>query len=694
MATEASIESVDVTSDPRTAAFRLAAYSFLILFFELALIRYLPATVKVFSFYINMVLIATFVGMGAGLLAVRSVSRLRWALLPIVVFLLALTKWFSNVMVITPDSSQEFLWAVYWDMSPNVTEMGILPTLAMIFAVTALFFVPLGAMLGEEFARFRPLVAYSLDIAGSLAGILCFALVSYVGWSPWAWFALGFAILAVASLPHRRFVIGVLATAPVAIALVVTNAEPNEEWSPYYRINWYRKSDAQYVINVNGSMHLTAMDLSDRGAALDDFVGSARYQYRAPYQLVEHYDTVLVLGAGAGNDVALLLDMGAKYIDAVEIDPEIAEFGRGMHQQHPYDDPRVNVRVNDARAFLRQTERTYDLIVFGTLDSQTLLSGMTSVRLDNYVYTREALRDAKAVLAPGGRLVMYHMSPMPAIAAKIFQLLAGTFEEPPAVFHWQTYTLFNYAFVAGAWKADEWKDVTFPRHLIADVHMPTDDWPFLYLVRRTFPLHYIEGLAVVLSISLLLVLAAGGKGMRGNVDLELFFLGLGFMLLETKSVTEMSLLFGSTWGVNLLVFSSILIVILAANWLVILKRGIKLRPVLVSLLVSLGVGFAVPVRSLAGGSLWVEWIIGGALVATPIFFAALTFATLFRDRVNSVRALGYNLFGAAVGGVLEYSVMIWGVKKLYLIAAVAYALVWLLTERSSAPSPARRPVLD
>jgi len=694
MATDAAIESVGVRSGSRAAAFRLAAYSFLILFFELALIRYLPATVKVFSFYINLVLIATFVGMGAGLLAVRAVTRLRWLILPIAICLLALTKWFSNVMVTVPSSSQEFLWAVYWEMSPNVTEIGMLPTLAMIFAVTVLFFVPLGAMLGEEFARFRPLVAYSLDIAGSLAGILCFALVSYFGWVPWVWFTLGFVVLAVASVQQRRFAIGVLATTPVAVALVIGTAQPNEEWSPYYRINWYQNSDAQYVINVNGSMHLTALDLSDQGAELDNFVRAARYQYRVPYRLVERFDTVLVLGAGAGNDVALLLDMGAKYIDAVEIDPEIAELGRRLHHQRPYDDPRVNVQVNDARAFLRQTPRKYDLIVFGTLDSQTLLSGMSSVRLDNYVYTREAIRDAKSVLAPGGQLVMYHMSHMPEIAAKIFQVLTGVFEQPPAVYHWEKHTLFNFAFVAGAWKGDEWRDLSFPQALLGDVGIPTDDWPFLYLVRRTLPLHYLKGLAIVLSISLLLVLAAGGKGMRGNADLEMFFLGLGFMLLETKSVTEMSLLFGSTWGVNLLVFSSILLVILAANWLVILGRGIKLRPVLAGLLVSLGVGFAVPVRSLAGGSLWMEWIVGGALVAAPIFFAALTFATLFRDRVNSVRALGYNLFGAAVGGVLEYSVMLLGVKKLYLIAAVAYALVWLLTERSRTAAVSLQPALE
>ena len=67
-----------------------------------------------------------------------------------------------------------------------------------------------------------------------------------------------------------------------------------------------------------------------------------------------------------------------------------------------------------------------------------------------------------------------------------------------------------------------------------------------------------------------------------------------------------------------------------------------------------------------------QWVIGGLLVALPIFFAALIFATLFRDRANPTRALAYNLVGAIVGGVLEYSSMAIGVKGLYLVAAAAY----------------------
>lgn len=668
------------------AAFRLGAYSFLILFFELAFIRYLPANVKVFSFYINFVLISAFVGMGAGLLAAHRARRLCWALPPLAIFLLALTKWFSNVLIHAPESPDEALWAVFLDTSPAVTEIGILPTVGFLFSACALFFVPLGALVGEEFRKFRPLVAYSVDIGGSLAGIVVFGLISYLGWAPWSWFGLGFAVLAAASLHHRRYALVVAATAPLAVGLALSTAHSNERWSPYYRIDWYKNSDAHYTINVNGSMHLTAVDFSDRAIAADSGVRQVRDNYVAPYRFVESLDTVLVLGAGAGNDVALLLRRGARYIDAVEIDPEIVQLGRSLHSESPYADPKVHVHIDDARAFLRSTPRTYDLIVFGTLDSQTLLSGMSAVRLDNYVYTVEALRDARGVLAADGRLIMYHMSPRPYIAAKIFQLLAATFRAPPAVFRWHPHILFNYAFVSVEREGYERLRVSYPMELLADVEAPTDDWPFLYLARRTLPWHYLEGLALVLAFSLLLVVTAAGRKLRGGADGEMFLLGVGFVLLETKSVTEMSLLFGSTWKVNLLVFSSILVVILLANWLVLTRSHFRLRHVLIGLLVSLGLGYVVPVRALAGGSLGLEWLLGGTLVAAPIFFAGLTFALLFRDRPNPVRSLAYNLFGAAVGGVLEYSVMIVGVKKLYLIAALAYAILWILRERSKAPT--------
>jgi hypothetical protein len=115
------------------------------------------------------------------------------------------------------------------------------------------------------------------------------------------------------------------------------------------------------------------------------------------YQLVRNPGEVLVVGAGTGNDVAAALRHGATHVDAVEIDPVILHLGREYHPECPYDSPRVTVHVDDGRPSSRNQTR-YDLIVFGYLDSHTMLTSFSSIRLDNYDYTLDfLLLETKAV---------------------------------------------------------------------------------------------------------------------------------------------------------------------------------------------------------------------------------------------------------------------------------------------------------
>ncbi len=77
-----------------------------------------------------------------------------------------------------------------------------------------------------------------------------------------------------------------------------------------------------------------------------------------------------------------------------------------------------------------------------------------------------------------------------------------------------------------------------------------------------------------------------------------------------------------------------------------------------------------------------QWLLGGLMVALPVFFAALIFSTLLGRRTDGARALAYNLLGAIVGGVLEYSSMLIGIKGLYLLAAALYLGAFLSTRVS------------
>jgi hypothetical protein len=673
---------------------RLAAYSGLILFFELALIRYSAAYVRVFGFYQNFVLIATFLGMGVGLMRARSAERLKWVAVPTLLALVGAVFYFSRAAIAVPRSPDEYVWGIFTERD-GARQIPLLPVVMALFTLAALFFLPLGASLGSQFRRLPALRAYTWDIVGSLAGIATFGLLSATRQPPVIWFALGIAAWCIAAIDDKRFA-AVLALAGAAALVIIgrTMGTGSEYWSPYYRINVMARAAAPrgFEVDVNGSLHQFMLDLSPTTIRRDPYTSVVASGYLRPYAYVKRVDTALVVGAGTGNDLAVLLGLGAKYIDAVEIDPVIAGIGKIGHPQQPYADARVHLHVNDARAFLRTAARKYDVIVFGTLDSQTLLSGMSSVRLDNYVYTVESFRSARSRLKPDGSLIAYHMSGFPYIGAKLYQMIGAAFESPPGVFS-DFHYLFNYTFVAGAGA----KAVPALRHdaaalLQQPVTLPHDDWPYLYLKGRTVAAHYVVALGALLLIAAVFMAIGGGTTMVRGVDGTMFFMGAGFLLVETKSVTEMSLLFGSTWTVNLMVFTSILTMVLIANLIVQRVSTPQTTWLFTGLLASLGIAYAVPVSEL----LWLgpagQWLLGGLLVALPVLFASLIFSTLLARREDPARALAYNLLGAIVGGVLEYSSMAIGIKGLYLLAGVVYLAALVLARRRPWPAvPARVP---
>ena len=665
-----SLTSPDSTNSARTGL-RLAAYSALILFFELALIRYAAGYVHVFSFYLNFVLIATFLGMGVGLLRAEHARLLKWIGVPAMLLLFVTIALFANARILVPTDPDEYLWGIFREASS--AGIPLIVVTASLFALCAIFFIPLGALLGAEFRKLPALHAYSWDIAGGLVGICIFGLLSATGQEPFVWFLLGLGLWVLVSIDDPRFAVSLALAAGVVLAVTnwMENAEHRSFWSPYYRITVTPIGPVARV-DVNGSLHQIILDLDSAVAEKYPSSRLARFGYLQPYRLLPRIDTALVVGAGTGNDLALLLMRGAKYIDAVEIDPMIAEIGERVHPQQPYSDPRVHLHVNDARAFLRTTKQKYDLVIFGTLDSQTLLSGMSSVRLDNYVYTVESFRSARSRLTDHGSMFVYHMSGEQYISGRIYQMLDSAFGSPPGVFYGHM-NLFNFVFVAG--EAASGVPAAAPdvmTALRAPLELAHDDWPYLYLRGRTLPGHYIGALLAVLLIAGALMAIGGGDVMARGFDGAMFFMGAGFLLVETKSVTEMSLLFGSTWTVNLLVFASIMVMVLAANLWVIRHPVTRTPPLFGALFASLAAAYLLPASSLLVFGTVGQWILGGLMVALPVFFAALIFSTLLGQRADGARALAYNLLGAIVGGVLEYSSMVIGIKGLYLLAAALY----------------------
>src|SRR5581483_1645637 len=137
------------------------------------------------------------------------------------------------------------------------------------------------------------------------------------------------------------------------------------------------------------------------------------HQYNLPYRFYPHPQSVLIAGAGMGNDAAAALRNGSGHVTAVEIDPLIYRNGKELHPEHPYRSDRVSVYVDDARAFIQKTRQKYDLIVYSILDSHTTSSHYTNIRLDNYVYTVESMRRTRELLKPNGIFVMSFSSERP-----------------------------------------------------------------------------------------------------------------------------------------------------------------------------------------------------------------------------------------------------------------------------------------
>jgi len=657
--------------------------SFTILFFELFCIRWIPSYVRYLSYFNNFLLMASFLGIGLGMLSARR-ERFWFPPFPVLVALLVVIIAKTKFTLLI-NSTQVLYYGIADQQSAQGENFLVLP---IIFGMVTLCFIPLSRSFGKLFSQLKPLTAYTYDIIGSLAGIATFSAMSYFSLPPLAWFSiLGILVLLLSAKRTVLFVAVILAATLIEVGRLQVGAY----WSPYYKVILHPVPPHGYFIDVNGTGHqyMTNWQLKEPF-------------YKEVYRIFgsKSFHHALILGAGSGSDTAIALAHGVDSITAVEIDPTIYQLGAQLNPDKPYSNPRVHVVINDGRSFLQNTTDHYDLIIFALPDSLTLTSNNTSLRLESFLLTQDALATARTRLTSNGLVVLYNFYRQDWLVQKLSDMVGNAFHQQPLV---TTYgdTGRAAAIMAGPRLATLPKGEFGTYHeqpvhtntgklgIISQGYFPltsatpaTDDWPFLYLQDRSFPTIYILGLIMIAVYALVGTVTLAPRKTLRRFDWHMFFLGMAFMLLEVKSLTTFSLLFGTTWLVNSLVFFAILSGVLLA---ILVNRRFKFKRISVFYLLLFGVlllNILLPPDTLLLSNPILRYMLASVLAFTPVFLANIIFTNSFRDSETADIAFASNLLGIMVGGGMEYFSMLFGYRLLLIPVILFYACALLLRLRS------------
>ncbi len=665
--------------------------SFLVLFLETTVIRWMPAYVRLLAYFSNFILLASFLGIGIGcLLVARKRNLITW--FPLILFGVIVAVDRLRLEVALPSTSTIYFSSGTAEPVVPVESTLLLPLLFM--AVAALF-VTVAQRMGRELTGHPPLRAYVINLLGSLAGVGAFALVSWFELPPLVWFG----VAAAAALPFvtngRRLVAAGNVALLAASLVVVHRMESGSLWSPYYRITVFQDRD-DTVVEVNHIFHQSMAPVARK-----------EYFYQWPYAVFgDTFGDVLILGAGSGTDVAAALQHGAKHVDAVDIDPVILRLGAERHPDKPYSDPRVTLINDDARHYLRTTSKKYDLIVFALIDSLTVQSSFSGVRLESYMFTKESFEAVRDHLSPRGVMALYNYFREKWLVDRLANTVAEVFGRDP-LGHVHKDRAYLGVMLAGprvlelaappALPADVLaygqSHAPSPAHPLvrdATVAMATDDWPFLYMRTRELPRHYLAALALVLGVSAIAVwLAVRGQTRTPGLtplhwSWHFFFLGAGFMLLETKSIVQFALLWGSTWSSASLAIASVLVMALAST--LVAARVELRRPWIVAAILFglLTLNYLLPIGRVGFESRVAESIFYSLVVFTPVFCAGLLFSTSFKRSPTAATDFGANLLGAMVGGVGEYLSLLYGYQFLLELVGLCYLAAVLTAARTRA----------
>ena len=647
---------------------RLVLASALMLFTELMLIRWLGANLIHLSYFSNIVLLGSFLGIGLGFLMAKPGRTSPWW------FPLGLALLMVTVLLVPNGIDRSGSDLIYFTALQTASGMPPAVTLTIVFAAVAAVMTGPGLLVAQCFLELPRLDAYRFDLIGSLAGTVLFAVMSFLSAPPVVW-SLFIAGATLALVPRPRIV--VLGSLALFMAVVGIGTYLGDIWSPYYTIQTLTST-----LTTADGLTYPAVGVIANGVPHQSIVPIAvrlkkQSFYPVPYERITPgpVGDVLVVGAGNGSDVALALHFGASSVDAVEIDPRIHDLGVELQPDKPFADPRVHSYITDGRAFLHTTDKKYDLVIFALPDSLTLVAGSNQLRLESYLFTQEAFEDVRAVLKPGGAFSMYNYYRQDWLVGRLANTAQAAFGHAPCI---DTFSNVSAVITVGLTPTDQVCGTTSVTS-VAGPEPVHDTRPFLYLKDASIPSLFLVMIAIIVGLSLVAVRVVGGPLRRMAPYADLACLGAAFLLLETRAVTWSALLFGTTWVVNAIVFAGVLIVVLLA---VEVTRRLPVRPArpaaFAFLAATLLIAWLVPTSWLLSLPIGLRVVAAVAIAFGPIFASNIVFATRFNTTEDATSAFAANLLGAMVGGCLEYLALIVGYPALLGIAGLFYLAAFAL----------------
>jgi hypothetical protein len=324
-------------------------------------------------------------------------------------------------------------------------------------------------------------------------------------------------------------------------------------------------------------------------------LGSLEGWFRAlPFRLVERPET-LVIGPGGGSDVLVALATGSERVTAVELNPLMLRFVRhyGARAGHLYDHARVEPVLSEGRSYVSRTERRFDVILLGFVDSWAAVASGGLSLSENYLYTVEAFRAYYDRLSDDGLLVILRWEvDIPRLVTNAVALLGaraarprvaallekeGTAEDPPQMIFMlrkrpftetetedmmKRWSLARPVIVPGRHADEPFATLLSGRKTLSQfaaeserrVDPVYDDSPFFFATRKPWGLpgfmYATMGLVLAGIASLLTILVVAGRPRDGSrrayTRSVLYFssLGLGFMAVELALLQHLTLLVG------------------------------------------------------------------------------------------------------------------------------------------------------